>query len=119
MVKRAHRGGHPPQQLLSDGHLGTIATGAMPMRVSLADKVHNARAILWDHRKEGEKVWDRFSGTKEDTLSYYRRLVKAYRAGGMTGFPIDEFDRVVGKLEKRAAESVDERDGAKPSTRTV
>jgi len=74
----------------------------MPMRVSLADKVHNARSILRDHRKEDEKVWDRFSGTKEDTLSYYRKLAGAYRAGGMTGYLIEEFERVVGKLEKRA-----------------
>jgi hypothetical protein len=80
----------------------TAATGTMPMRVSLADKVHNARSILRDHRKEEERVWDRFSGTKQETLSYYRKLAGAYRAGGMTGFLIDEFDRVVGKLEKRA-----------------
>lgn len=37
------------------------------LRVSLADKVHNARAILRDLRKPevGEKVWARFSQPKE------------------------------------------------------
>ena len=37
------------------------------LRVSLADKVHNARAILRDLRKQdvGEKIWSRFSQPKE------------------------------------------------------
>jgi (p)ppGpp synthase/HD superfamily hydrolase len=46
------------------------------LRVSLADKVHNARAILRDLRKPevGEKIWSRFSQPKERTLWYYRNL---------------------------------------------
>ena len=46
------------------------------LRVSLADKVHNARAILRDLRKPdiGEKIWARFSQPKERTLWYYRSL---------------------------------------------
>ena len=44
------------------------------LRVSLADKVHNARAILRDLRKPdvSEKVWARFGQPKEQTLWYYR-----------------------------------------------
>lgn len=84
-------------------YLERIASGRTPKRVSLADKLHNARSILRDHRQEEEGVWDRFAVEKEETLWYYRELVKAYRAGGMTGFLIDEFDRVVSKLEKRAS----------------
>ena len=44
------------------------------LRVSLADKVHNARAILRDLRKPdvGETIWARFSQPKERTLWYYR-----------------------------------------------
>jgi (p)ppGpp synthase/HD superfamily hydrolase len=48
--------------------------------VSLADKVHNARAILRDLRKPdiGEKVWARFSVDKKQTLWYYRSLADIF-----------------------------------------
>ncbi len=51
------------------------------LRVSLADKVHNARAILRDLRKPevGEKIWSRFSQPKERTLWYYRSLADSFR----------------------------------------
>jgi (p)ppGpp synthase/HD superfamily hydrolase len=51
------------------------------LRVSLADKVHNARAILRDLRKSdvGEAIWDRFSQPKEMTLWYYRSLADKFR----------------------------------------
>ena len=50
------------------------------LRVSLADKVHNARAILRDLRKPdvGEKIWSRFSQPKEQTLGYYRGLANTF-----------------------------------------
>jgi (p)ppGpp synthase/HD superfamily hydrolase len=70
-------------------------------RISLADKLHNARSILRDHRASPDTIWDRFSAEKEETLWYYRELVKAYRAGGASGFLVDELEHVVRKLEKR------------------
>src|SRR5262245_54661027 len=50
------------------------------LRVSLADKVHNARAILRDLRKAdvGEEVWTRFTPPKEQTLQYYRSLADIF-----------------------------------------
>jgi (p)ppGpp synthase/HD superfamily hydrolase len=50
------------------------------LRVSLADKVHNARAILRDLRKPdiGDKVWSRFSQPKEKTIWYYRSLADVF-----------------------------------------
>jgi (p)ppGpp synthase/HD superfamily hydrolase len=50
------------------------------LRVSLADKVHNARAILRDLRKPdiGEEVWARFTQPKEQTLWYYRSLANRF-----------------------------------------
>jgi (p)ppGpp synthase/HD superfamily hydrolase len=50
------------------------------LRVSLADKVHNARAILRDLRKPdiGDKVWSRFSQPKEKTIGYYRSLADVF-----------------------------------------
>jgi hypothetical protein len=50
------------------------------LRVSLADKVHNARAILRDLRKAdvGEKVWERFNQPKDRQLWYYRSLAEVF-----------------------------------------
>jgi (p)ppGpp synthase/HD superfamily hydrolase len=42
--------------------------------VSLADKTHNARAIVTDLVLEGEKLWERFNKPASETLWYYREL---------------------------------------------
>lgn len=47
--------------------------------VSLADKVHNAGAILDDYQLIGEEIWSRFTGGRDGTLWYYRALVEAFR----------------------------------------
>ena len=54
------------------------------LRVSLADKVHNARAILRDLRKPdiGEKVWGRFSRhCHSNSLAWCRRAYIRDRSG--------------------------------------
>jgi len=47
--------------------------------VSASDKLHNVRTILADYRRDGEGVWERFTGKKEGTLWYYRALSDEYR----------------------------------------
>ncbi|QEX23832.1 hypothetical protein FRZ61_37710 [Hypericibacter adhaerens] len=51
------------------------------LRVSLADKVHNARAILRDLRKSeiGAEIWKRFGQPKERTLWYYESLAEVFK----------------------------------------
>jgi (p)ppGpp synthase/HD superfamily hydrolase len=69
------------------------------LRVSAADKVHNAYAILRDLRNIGERVWERFNATPDDVLAYYESLVRAYReAGG--GVIVDELDRIVRGIQR-------------------
>ena len=69
------------------------------LRVSAADKVHNAYAILRDLRNSGERVWERFTAKPDDIVAYYQSLVRAYReAGG--GRLVDELDRVVRAIER-------------------
>ena len=65
------------------------------LRVSAADKVHNAYAILRDLRTIGDAVWARFKHAKaDDILWYYGALVRSFRdAGG--GPLVDELERVV------------------------
>ena len=69
------------------------------LRVSAADKVHNAYAILRDLRNTGETVWTRFSAAPDDVMSYYEGLVRAYReAGG--GRLVDELERIVRGIQR-------------------
>jgi GTP pyrophosphokinase len=42
------------------------------LRVSAADKLYNARAILADYRELGEELWSRFNTGRADQLWYYR-----------------------------------------------
>lgn len=71
-------------------------------RVSLADKLYNARSILTDYRRVREKIWKRFTGRKAGTLWYYRELVKAFREVG-PHLMAEELGRVVTQLERLAS----------------
>jgi (p)ppGpp synthase/HD superfamily hydrolase len=46
--------------------------------VSLADKTHNAEAILFDYRVLGSALWPRFNGGVEGTRWYYGALSDVY-----------------------------------------
>ena len=70
-------------------------------RVSLADKLHNARSTLADIRRSGEAGWDRFNGGKQGTLWYYNELIKVFRAYGKN-YLLEELERVVAEIEQLA-----------------
>jgi (p)ppGpp synthase/HD superfamily hydrolase len=63
-------------------HLAALVAADHPaVLVSLCDKLHNARAIVADASDPhgpGAEVWDRFTGTREQTAWYYRTLVATY-----------------------------------------
>ena len=52
--------------------------------VSAADKLHNVRSIIRDHREHGEDIWERFQGRRDGTLWYYETvadtLLRRYRS---------------------------------------
>jgi len=68
-------------------------------RVALADKLHNTRSIVLDHRRCGDEVWERFNATKEEEFSYHRALVDAFRDAGAPKYLVDELDSLVRELE--------------------
>jgi (p)ppGpp synthase/HD superfamily hydrolase len=42
-----------------------------------ADKLHNLRSMIADYDHAGERLWDRFTATREETLWYYRAVLDA------------------------------------------
>jgi (p)ppGpp synthase/HD superfamily hydrolase len=46
--------------------------------VSLADKTHNAEAILFDYQDLGNCLWGRFNGGAEGTRWYYSSLCQVF-----------------------------------------
>src|SRR4051812_7560454 len=80
------------------------------LRVSLADKLHNARSILLDYRTEGDVLWARFGqGQGIATRIYYRELAAAFerergRIGAAAGPYVDELRRTVDAISALAEE---------------
>ena len=74
------------------------------LRVSLADKLHNARAIVADLRAAGDDVWDRFTGDPEQQAWYYESLAKIFSARQHSPL-VDEFSAVVAELAQRARQA--------------
>lgn len=72
--------------------------------MSASDKLHNARSIVADLRRDGDLVWERFNVSKADSLWYYRALVDAFRANPQHAVDlVDELDRTVGQMEVLAS----------------
>jgi (p)ppGpp synthase/HD superfamily hydrolase len=78
------------------------------LRVSLADKLHNARAILLDYRTHGEGVWDRFKTGEGDSIRwYYRSLYEAFAArrdalGEAAAPALEELGRTIAEIDRLA-----------------
>jgi (p)ppGpp synthase/HD superfamily hydrolase len=78
------------------------------LRVSLADKLHNARAILLDYRTHGEGLWDRFKSGQGDSIRwYYRSLFDAFAARrdalGERAVPaLEELGRTIAEIDRLA-----------------
>jgi (p)ppGpp synthase/HD superfamily hydrolase len=78
------------------------------LRVSLADKVHNARSILLDYRTHGDDLWLRF-GQRQGmgTRVYYRELAAGFererdRLGPSAQPLIDDLRRTVDAITAMA-----------------
>lgn len=71
------------------------------LRVTIADKVDNARAILADHQRIGEELWEHFNAGKEDQLWNYQESLQAYDSTGFSSPLLEELRRLVQELQKQ------------------
>ena len=88
-----------PWRPRKEAYLGHLADAPESvLRISLADKLHNARSILTDQRADGEAVWDRFHAGRADQAWYFGELLDVFerRLPGSRNLP--EFRRVMGEL---------------------
>lgn len=70
------------------------------LRVSLADKLHNARSILLDRHDLGEAIWERFNGGRDGSLWYYDTLAGIYEEKlGQTAL-VTEFRDTVDRMSR-------------------
>jgi (p)ppGpp synthase/HD superfamily hydrolase len=76
------------------------------LRVSLADKLHNARSILLDYRTQGENLWSRFqAGQGTPVRQYYRGLYDAFDArrdalGAGAQPALEELGRAIDEIDR-------------------
>ncbi|MBC8504584.1 MAG: HD domain-containing protein [Anaerolineales bacterium] len=89
----------PPWQERKESYIDHLKEASPESRrVSLADKLHNARSILRDLRLCGEETWEKFNGGKEGTLWYYRTLLEVFK-DLESNFMVDELERVISEIE--------------------
>jgi (p)ppGpp synthase/HD superfamily hydrolase len=93
----------PPWRARKEAYVRHVAEATASVRlVSACDKIHNARSLAMDYRVCGEELWGRFTGGRRGTLWYYRAMVNALRAAGVSPV-VEELDRVVSELENLAS----------------
>jgi (p)ppGpp synthase/HD superfamily hydrolase len=78
-------------------HLQDPALPISALRVSAADKLHNARSILSDLREHGPSVWERFNAPA-DAQSWYYSEVAGILRHRHDSVLTRELGRVVGEL---------------------
>jgi (p)ppGpp synthase/HD superfamily hydrolase len=92
----------PPWRQRKEDYLDHLQTASEEVcRVSLADKLHNARSILTDLLRSGDGVWERFNGGKAGTLWYYHSLLQVFRSRSHSplvaelGFVLERIDSLL------------------------
>ena len=95
----------PPWRQRKEAYLAHLREAtADVLRVSAADKLYNARAILADYRALGEALWPRFSEGRDEILWYYRSLVAIFLERGPARLA-GELARAVAELNRLTDES--------------
>jgi (p)ppGpp synthase/HD superfamily hydrolase len=80
------------------------------LRVEVADKLDNARAILRDLMDVGDRVWERFNAGREQQLWYYRSLAEAFTTRPDSSM-VRELQDTVAEIERLAYALRDESGG--------
>lgn len=92
----------PPWRERKETYIASLAHKSKDsLLVNLADKTHNARAILDDLVVHGPALWDRFTGGRDGSLWYYEELAQAFRIH-LPGVAADRLACVVREMHRSA-----------------
>lgn len=92
----------PPWRARKEAYLASLGDKpADSLLVSMADKTHNAGAIVADLVEHGDAVWGRFTGGREGTLWYYAALSEQF-SKRLPGAGADRLKRTVDTMHRLA-----------------
>jgi (p)ppGpp synthase/HD superfamily hydrolase len=92
----------PPWQKRKEEHIARLKNASPSAhRVMLADKLHNARALLRELRAKGDKAWELSKGGQKGMLWYFHTI---HETLGETnrGYLWQELERVIEEIERLA-----------------
>lgn len=82
-------------------HLRELPDDSPILLVSLADKVHNARAIVADLHRVGDELWERFKGKHRGSIWYYDSLATIF-AEKLPCYLSEELRSLVEKMKEKS-----------------
>ena len=98
-AKSSPGGSKPPWKSRKEAYIEHLKSASNDvLRVSIADKVHNARSIATDQDRFGEKVWTRFTSTSEESRWYYTSLRDIYKERISDSYLIKELDIAIARI---------------------
>lgn len=95
----------PAWKLRKQAYLAALrAASAEALLVSIADKIHNARAIERDVRELGPKAWKKFNAPPAEIAWYYRELLAIYRLHSLESISVAlaDFKGLVAAIDRLA-----------------
>jgi (p)ppGpp synthase/HD superfamily hydrolase len=91
----------PPWYERKRQHLAQLRQASTSVRrVTLADKLHNARSTLRDRLVEGDRVWSKFKTGREGALWLYHAYIEVMQTEE-ENWMLEELKRVVRSLEEK------------------
>ena len=78
-------------------HCATRTDSAAAL-VAIADKLHNARSMLADYRKDGDTIWSRFNAPRDKQVWYLRSVAEAV-GDRVPRAMLAELEEIVERLE--------------------
>ena len=94
----------PPWRARKEAYIAHLRHAPPPvLRVSAADKLHNARCILADYHAHGPALWRRFNASAAETAWYYTAVADILAAAGAPPTLVGELGRTVEALRTAGA----------------
>lgn len=94
----------PPWRARKEAYIAHVRHAPVPvLRVSAADKLHNARCILADYRVLGADLWTRFNAAPDAIGWYYTALADAFAVAGAPPTLVDALSQTLDSLRDQGA----------------